>query len=440
ILIKRVELEDFITFSNSSPRCENGITHRYNPIDDIVSLPKARQFTEARRLSVNLITAKNKSAEGFLEGARDLFAAGVVCVIERGTPTVGAIYNLFSQPGDKSDVFIRLAIESQSEEARRIFDNMAGNDLKIITSYTSVLGDGGLNLWADPLVQAATENSDFNIRTLRSDPCSIYLCVNANDIVVLSPLMRLLFQQMISTMQSRLPEKDDVFEVLFLLDEFKSLGKMSLIETAVTTLAGFGGRFMFVVQNLSNLTEVYGPSGKENFLGNCGVQVFMATADADTPQYISKAIGDFTRKSRSKSWATNDLFSGYNIQEREEGSRLIRPEEIRLLPNNEEIVLLIGEPPLRLQKIRYYEDKVFKKAFEQQKGDLPLPEALPITRVQPKVMTTPTEPKTEVLVEATDMPDVKAAAVQFTNSSKQAIATEPVFEETKSEIATALIN
>ena len=359
-----------------NPLDESGITHRYNPIDDIASLPRARQFTAARRLAANLIIAKSKSAEGFVEGARDLFAAGVVSVIERGTPTVGAIYALFSQPGDKSDLFANLAIESQSEEARGIFDNMAGNDLKIITSYTSVLGDGGLNLWADPLIQRATETSDFSIRTLRSEPSSIYLCVNANDIIVLSPLMRLLFQQMVSTLQNRLPEEDDVFEVLFLLDEFKSLGKMSLIETAITTLAGFGGRFMIVVQNLSNLTEIYGPAGKENFLGNCGVQVFMATADAETPQYISKAIGDFTRKARSKSWSSNDPFSGSSIQEREEGSRLIRPEEIRLLPNEEEIVLLTGEPPLRLRKIRYYEDNVFKKVFEQQQGDLPLPEPL----------------------------------------------------------------
>ncbi len=357
-----------------SPLDPQGRTHRYNPVEDIAATSPERRFIEARRLAASLIVPKGKGAEGFVDGARDLLVAGILAAIERGTPTIGAVYDLFSQPGEKYQLFAKLAEETNSIEARRIFDNMAGNDTKILTSYTSVLGDGGLNLWADQLVKNATEKSDFDIHALRREPHCIYIVVSPNDIEVLSPLVRLLFQQTVAILQRTLPNKDEIFEVLFLLDEFKHLGKMQAIETAITTIAGYNGRFMFIIQSLSALTENYGQSGKENFLGNTGIQVFMATSDADTPEYIAKAIGEYTHTSRSKSWNSFETLKS-NIQERHESAKLIRPEQIRLLDEDLEIVLIKGEPPLLINKVRFYKDKVLKRLFADQSGPFPEPAA-----------------------------------------------------------------
>ncbi|RWB08472.1 MAG: type IV secretion system protein VirD4, partial [Mesorhizobium sp.] len=58
-------------------------THSYNPVLDIVSMPPERQFSEARRLAHNLIAPKGKGSEGFIDGARDLFVAGILACIER---------------------------------------------------------------------------------------------------------------------------------------------------------------------------------------------------------------------------------------------------------------------------------------------------------------------------------------------------------------------
>lgn len=358
-----------------SPLDMEGRTHRFNPIDDIVRVPPERRFVEARRLAVSLIVSKGKGGEGFIDGARDLFVAGVLACIERSTPTIGAVYDLFSQPGEKFKLFAQLAEDTKSKEAQQIFDNMAGNDQKILTSYTSVLGDGGLNLWADQLVKNATAASDFSIQDLRRDPTAVFIIVSPNDIEVLAPLVRLLFQQTVGILQRTLPEKDETFEVLFLLDEFKHLGKMEAIETAITTIAGYGGRFMFVIQTLSALTENYGQSGKENFLGNTGLQVFMATTDAETPEYISKAIGEYTRTSRSKSWNSFEYMKS-NVQEREEGTKLIRPEQIRLLDERKQIILIKGEPPVMIDKVRFYKDRILKKLFDDQHGELPEPPSL----------------------------------------------------------------
>jgi type IV secretion system protein VirD4 len=358
-----------------APYDPNGRSHCYNPLLDIMAMPEIRRFAEARRMAVNMIIARGKSAEGFLEGARDLFVAGILVCIERGTPTISAVYDLFTQPGEKYELFSRLARETQIPEARRIFDNIAGCDNKIITSYTSVLGDGGLNLWADPLVRAATSKSDFSIRDLRRQRNTVYLCVSPNDLLVIAPLVRLFFQQVVSVLQRTLPAKDEKHEVLFLLDEFKHLGKMESIETAVTTMAGYKGRFMFVIQSLAALTGAYGQAGKENFLSNCGIQVFMATADDETPVYLSKAIGDYTYQARALSYNRFKVFDAH-YQFSEHGANLIRPEQIRLLSASAEIALIKGRPPAFVDKIKYYEDRMLRPIFQAQSGPLPEPDIL----------------------------------------------------------------
>lgn len=374
-----------------SPLNKDGRTHCYNPVLDIVAMPPERRFTEARRMAHNLIAAKGKGSEGFIDGARDLFVAGILACIERGNPTIGAVYDLFASPGEKYKLFAQLAEESRIPEVTRIFDNMAGNDTKIITSYTSVLADGGLNLWADPVVKNATSRSDFSIYDLRRDPTSIFLCVSPNDLEVISPLVRLFFQQVVSVLQREMPQKDEIFEVLFLLDEFKHLGKLEAIETAVTTIAGYKGRFMFIIQSLSALTSAYEQAGKENFLSNTGVQVFMATADDETPQYISKAIGEYTFTNRARSYSQKEWWST-NITASNQGALLMRPEQVRLVDEEKQIVLVKGKPPLFMHKAKYYADRRLKRIFQAQKGPLPEPDSIPLTTERFEFAAGGTEP------------------------------------------------
>ncbi|ABI93409.1 type IV secretion system protein VirD4 (plasmid) [Roseobacter denitrificans] len=357
-----------------APYDKDGRTHRYNPIDIVTHVADRRRFTEARRLASSLIIAKSKSAEGFLEGAREIFAASVVYAIEQETPTIAAVHDLISQHGQAHSNFETMAAKAQAPEAVSIFNRMASTDIRTLSAYLSVLSDGGLSLWADPAVRDATAQSDFTFTNLRRQPASIYFVVGPNDLDPLSSLIRLMFQQAVAITQREMPKADEPFPVLFLLDEFASLGRMDALSQAITTLRGYGGRLMIIVQSLSNL-QIYGQDGAQNFLANCRLQLFMAPADKDTPDYISRAIGDFTRRARSKSWQTNDFMKS-NVQEREEGARLIRPEELRKLGEDTIVALIQNQDPVRTDKVKYYEDKELCPIFEAQTGPLPEPPSL----------------------------------------------------------------
>ena len=89
---------------------------------------------------------------------------------------------------------------------------------------------------------------------------------------------------------------------LFLLDEFAALKRMEVIENAAAQAAGFGVKFLFVVQNLPQIEDLYEKSW-ETFLGNSGLKLFFQIEDDFTRSYLARQLGELetTRQSRSGS-------------------------------------------------------------------------------------------------------------------------------------------
>lgn len=365
---RRQELGDRVF--KFAPYAKDRRSHRYNPFDEVATAPERRRFSEALRLANGLVEAKSRGTESWVDGTREIFAAMAVVAQVRGAPTIAAVYDLLTAPGAPGELLAALAAETRSGEARSVFNRFAGQPEKVLGSYMSVLFDGGLRLWADPDVREATAATDFWITDFRSDPASVFLCVCQKDFGVLSPLIRLMFQQMFTLLQETDRTAEDRFDVLFLLDEFASLGRMEEMGRAITTVRSSGAHLMLIVQSLANLREIYGTDGAANFMGNCEVQVFIAPTDADTPRYISEAIGDQTRMVRVKSWRQRG-WDAVSIQERQEGIRL---EQIRLLGPDAAIALVRDQNPVRLFKARYYEDRALNALYEGQKASASLKE------------------------------------------------------------------
>ena len=356
-----------------APYDPDGRTHRFNPLDVIVETPERRRFTEARRLAASFLALDGDTAQGFLRGAREIFAATALLMVQRGTPTIAAVHDALSGEGKDKMALSLMAKEVRSARARAVFDKYANRDDKHLSAYMSILMDAGLGLWNDPMVRDATAASDFKLGTLRSKPASIFLVIPPNDIEPLAPLVRLIFQQTVAILQRSLPDKKkgEKYPVLMLLDEFVSLGRMDNLKTAITTLREYNVRVMLVVQTISSLRDLYGKDGAGTFISNCGVQLFMGPADEETPDYISKAIGDYTRKTRSKSWKGGELSTSY--AERTESARLIRPEQVRLLGETQVVALVQNMLPILAHRVTYYEDRELNRIFECQKGPYPEP-------------------------------------------------------------------
>ena len=225
-----------------------------------------------------------------------------------------------------------------------------------------------LNLYRDPVVARNTATSDFAVRDLmhHDRPVSLYLTIPPSDIYRTRPLLRLLLQQIVS----RLTETMDFGEgepgrryrapVLLMLDEFPTLGKMDVLQTALAYLPGYGIRAYLIVQDLTQLAHAYGRY--EAIISNCHVRVAFAANKVETAKLISDMVGTMTVHKETRTYTGNRLnpvLMHVMASEQETSRPLLTPDEVMRLPDDAALVFVAGHPPIYARKIRYYEDPTF---------------------------------------------------------------------------------
>ena len=91
-------------------------------------------------------------------------------------------------------------------------------------------------------------------------------------------------------------------------NERAGLRRLEVIEHAVAQAAGFGAKFLFIMQNLPQLKVVYN-EGWETFVSNCGLKIFFQIDDDFTRSYASRLRGGHevrcTTQSGSRSQSTS---------------------------------------------------------------------------------------------------------------------------------------
>jgi type IV secretion system protein VirD4 len=232
-----------------------------------------------------------------------------------------------------------------------------------------------LDLWLNPILDAATSENDFDLRDLRRKPISIYVGVNPDDLHRLRPVLNLFFQQAIGLQTRELPERNALlkYQVMMLLDEFTALGKIPIIAEAISYLPGYNVRVVLVIQTPAQLREVYGIHNSETMLKSLAARIVFAAKDYSDAREISDELGFTTARVRTVSKPLGGLFSrrgeGRKSQTFSEQRRaLLLPQEVKELGREEAIVFCEGLRPIRCQKIRYFADRRFRSRL------LPAPE------------------------------------------------------------------
>jgi type IV secretion system protein VirD4 len=145
-----------------------------------------------------------------------------------------------------------------------------------------------------------------------------------------------------------------------MLDEFPALGRLDFFETALAFMAGYGIRAFLIAQSLNQIARAYGENN--SILDNCHVRIAFATNDERTARRISDALGTGTELHSMRNYAGHRLapWLAHVMVSRQETARaLLTPGEIMQLSPSDELVMLSGMPPIRANKLRYFEDRRF---------------------------------------------------------------------------------
>ena len=136
-----------------------------------------------------------------------------------------------------------------------------------------------------------TATSTFDPRWLRTGRVTIYLVLPADKLETLPPLAAVDRRYLCGPSRgANHPRRNPV---LFLLDEAAHLGKIRVLETAVTLMRGMGIRLWFFFQSINQLKERYGDKAK-TILDNIDTQQYFGVNSFEAAEEISKSIGDTT--------------------------------------------------------------------------------------------------------------------------------------------------
>lgn len=217
--------------------------------------------------------------------------------------------------------------------------------------------------WDSPLICAATETSDFDIRDLRRKRMSIFIGSPLADLESYRPLIRILFQQIHDVLMRDLPGADEPHKVLLLLDEFYALGKMSSLASKIAVSAGYGFRMAIVLQNISQLDETYGKPMRETLVAGTALKLFVAINDNETAKYVSDALGTYTAIETTKTMVRG--FSQSRVSVGHMAAPLRRPQELTRMPQDKSILLVANARPFEIGKMYFYRDRRLRRLMAQ---------------------------------------------------------------------------
>ncbi len=209
-----------------------------------------------------------------------------------------------------------------------------------------------------PRMERVLARTDFELADLKRNPTTIYLCLPAARLGTHSRWLRLMIGMALEGMERERtrPKRP----VVFLMDEFATLGYMRSIENAVGQIRGFGVKLWVVLQDLNQLKALYRDRW-ETFLGNAGTVQFFGLNDQFTTQYVSRILGEQTILVTSQ---TEQGSRRTSVSISEKGRSLMTPDEVRRLPAHQQIILMQGQPGLVADKLTYYADHEFEGRFD----------------------------------------------------------------------------
>jgi type IV secretion system protein VirD4 len=137
------------------------------------------------------------------------------------------------------------------------------------------------------LLRGTLRRSDFSLASLRGDrPTTIFLCLPVGRMERHSRWLRLIVQLACTVLEGLGPYPRTRPPVLFMMEEFATLGHMEIMERAAAYFPGFGVKLWVILQDITQLQRYY-KSGWETFLGNAGLVQLFANGDEETLRYVA---------------------------------------------------------------------------------------------------------------------------------------------------------
>ncbi len=293
---------------------------RYNPMAALDA--KSNEFSvKTEKISDAVIWEEGETNRFFTGGARgacSMVQMGLVAHAEAHEKTLVAMRSVITgEFQDGVDIF---------SFAQSILDNSTNTALRQKAARFCLSGaresrsladvihtaDEETRFLSDTALAESLSASDFSFAELKRRVVTVYIVLPMDFLDVCGKYFRLI----VASALSELLAGGKGVPVLILMDEFFQLGSLKAIQNAMGMAAGYGVQLWPVLQDLSQLIELY-PRTWETFLSNAAVRMFFGPRDEKTSHYTSGQSGQAERRVIGKSISHQDAAEQHEISERQ---------------------------------------------------------------------------------------------------------------------------
>lgn len=288
------------------------------------------------------------------------------------TKHLPAVYQMLTQYTEKqlTSIFEKLPVTHPAKAPYNLFAQSSDTVKSGI-----ILGLGTrLQVLQTEAVQRITSQSDIDLTAPAREKTAIFVVLSDQDATMsfLSSLFfSFLFIRLVRYADTRPGGHCDI-PVNLIFDEFNNVGKLgaapdgSDFARSLSTIRSRDIRVMVVVQSLGQLQNRYGNNLWAEIIGNCDIQLMLGCTDDVTAEYISARSGEMsievnTTMTVRQTIAVAQVIPQYRQSEGQGKRRLLTPDEVLRLSNDELLIIIRGHNLLKAAKFDYTNHPMIKE-------------------------------------------------------------------------------
>ncbi|NKF92535.1 conjugal transfer protein TrbG [Ralstonia solanacearum] len=358
-----------------APFSESGHTHCWNIFDAVWQRPEHLQIGDIMSIGNDLYPANVEPRSRFFnDNARSLFLG--LTLLLRETPgmpvTLGEILRQSSGKGKSTKEYLKGILEARTRtdtDLKPLSSRCVDALNRFLNQPDTTLGNvlstfnAPLQIFTDPVVEAATSKSDFDLGDVRKRRMTIYVGITPGKLAEASAmlLVNLFYSQLVNVNTRELPANNPElkYQCLLLNDEATAPGKVEIIAQANGYMAGYDMRLATVIQSVAQAAKVYGEHDARTLITNHGMQLLYPPREQKDANEYSEMLGTFTAIARSKSRSRGARSNSTGESESGQKRELMLPQELKEMDQRKLIITLENCKPIQAEKAFFYKHKVF---------------------------------------------------------------------------------
>ncbi len=283
-----------------------------------------------------------------------------------------AVYRLLTQYSERqlTQMFEKLPLDHPARAPYNLFAQASDTVRSGI-----IIGLGTrLQVLQNQAVSKITSRSDIDLTLPGRHKCAYFIIVSDQNTTMafLSSLFFSFLFTKLTRYADSLPDQRCEVPVNMILDEFNNIGKIgsaadgSDFARTLSVIRSRDIKVMMAVQSLGQLQNRYPNNLWLEILGNADLQLMLGCSDSETASFYSERAGDMsiqidTTMTVRQTMAVAQVIPQYRHTEGQGRRKLLTPDEVLRLPNEELLCVIRGQNVLKLNKFDFTKHPMSKK-------------------------------------------------------------------------------